>query len=167
MPFSSTMEQSLNEQIAKEFYAFYLYLAMSAWFAERNFDGFAKWMRLQADEERNHAMRIYDYVLDRGGKVALGPVEEPSKKWKSPLEVFETAKKHEQLVSGSINQLYTQALAERDYPSQVMLQWFISEQVEEEKTSTAIVERLRLVGDNDPSGLLILDGQLGQRTGAN
>lgn len=167
MPFSGTMEQSLNEQIAKEFYAFYLYLAMSAWFAERNFDGFARWMRLQADEERNHAMRIYDFVLDRGGKVVLGPVEEPSIKWKSPLEVFETAKKHEQLVSGSINQLYTQAMAERDYPSQVMLQWFISEQVEEEKTSTAIVERLRLVGDNDPSGLLILDGQLGQRTGAN
>jgi ferritin len=159
------METSLNEQISKEFYAFYLYLAMSAWFAERNFDGFARWMRLQADEERNHAMRIYDFVLDRGGKVSLGPVEEPPVKWKSPLEVFEAARKHEQLVSGSINALYSQALNERDYPSQVMLQWFISEQVEEEKTSAAIVERLRLVGDN-ASGLLILDGQLGQRTGA-
>jgi ferritin len=92
-------------------------------------------------------------------------VEEPPVKWKSPLEVFEAARKHEQLVSGSINALYSQALNERDYPSQVMLQWFISEQVEEEKTSAAIVERLRLVGDN-ASGLLILDGQLGQRTGA-
>lgn len=165
MPFSGTMEKSLNDQISKEFYASYLYLAMSAWFAERNFDGFAKWMRLQADEERAHAMRIYDFVLDRGGKVVLGAVEEPPVKWKSPVEVFETARKHEQLVSGSINDLYTQALTERDYPSQVMLQWFINEQVEEEKTSTAIVERLRLVGDN-ASGMLILDGQLGQRTGA-
>lgn len=166
MPFSTTMEASLNDQISKEFYAFYLYLAMSAWCAERNFDGFARWMRLQADEERNHAMRIYDFVLDRGGKVTLGPVEQPPVTWKSPLEVFEAARKHEQVVSGSINALYSQALTERDYPSQVMLQWFISEQVEEEKTSAAIVERLRLVGDNS-SGLLILDGQLGQRTGAS
>ncbi|HEX9895549.1 MAG TPA: ferritin [Gemmatimonadales bacterium] len=163
MPFSGTLEKSLNDQISKEFYASYFYLAMAAWFAERNLDGFASWMRVQADEERGHAMRIYQYVLDRGGRVVLGPIEEPPITWKSPLEVFETARKHEQLVSGSINDLYTQALTERDYPSQVMLQWFISEQVEEEKASTAIVERLRLVGDN-ASGLLILDGQLGQRT---
>jgi ferritin len=121
-------------------------------------------MRIQADEERAHAMRIYDFVLDRGGHITLGPVQEPPTKWKTPFEVFNDAKKHEQLVSGSINELYTRALAEKDYPSQVMLQWFISEQVEEEKTSTAIVERIRLVGD-EPSGLLILDNQLGQRTG--
>ena len=164
MPFSQSMEQALNDQFSKEFYAFYLYLAMSAWFAERNFEGFAKWMRIQADEERAHAMRIYDFVLDRGGHIKLGPVQEPPTKWKTPFEVFDDAKKHEQLVSGSINELYTRALAEKDYPSQVMLQWFISEQVEEEKTSTAIVERIRLVGD-EPSGLLILDNQMGQRTG--
>jgi ferritin len=164
MPFTQSMEQALNDQVSKEFYAFYLYLAMSAWFAERNFDGFAKWMRIQADEERAHALRLYDFVLDRGGHITLGPVQEPPTRWKTPFEVFDDAKKHEQLVSGSINELYTRALAEKDYPSQVMLQWFISEQVEEEKTSTAIVERIRLVGD-EPSGLLILDNQMGQRTG--
>jgi ferritin len=159
------LQKAMNDQIGKEFAAAHLYLAMSAWFAERNFDGFARWMRLQADEERGHAMRLFDFVLDRGGRITLGAVQEPAVRWKTPAEVFDAARKHEQLVSESINRLYAKAMKDGDYPAQVMLQWFITEQVEEEKTSTAIVERLRLVGDN-ASGLLLLDRQLGERGGA-
>jgi len=165
MPMSTALQRAMNDQIQKEFYAHYLYLAMSAWFDERNFEGFANWMRIQADEERTHAMRIFDFVLDRGGKVRLEGIPEPGAKWKSALEVFDDARKHELMVSGSINDLYARATAEKDYATQVMLQWFITEQVEEEKTSTALAERLRLVGDS-ATGLLILDRQLGERTRA-
>ena len=163
MPMSAALQRAMNDQIQKEFYAHYLYLAMSAWLEERNFEGFAKWMRIQADEERNHAMRIFDFVLDRGGKVRLEALPEPVTKWKTALEVFDDARRHEQMVSTSINALYARATTEKDYASQVMLQWFITEQVEEEKTSTALAERLRLVGDS-ATGLIILDRQLGERT---
>jgi len=163
MPMSAALQKAMNDQIRKEFYASYLYLAMSAWFDERNFEGFAKWMRIQADEERGHAMRIYDFVLDRGGKVRLEAIPEPDANWKTAFAVFEAARKHELMVSTSINALYERAINEKDYPSQVMLQWFINEQVEEEKTSTALAERLRLVGDS-ATGLLILDKQFGERT---
>jgi len=165
MPMSATLQRAMNDQVQKEFYAHYLYLAMSAWFEERNFEGFAKWMRIQADEERTHAMRIFDFVLDRGGKVRLEAIPAPGTKWKTTLEVFDDARKHEAMVSGSINDLYARAVSEKDYASQVMLQWFITEQVEEEKTSTSLAERLRLVGDS-ATGLIILDRQLGERTRA-
>ena len=165
MPMSAALQRAMNDQIQKEFYAHYLYLAMSAWFEERNFEGFAKWMRIQADEERTHAMRIFDFVLDRGGKVRLEAIPEPGTKWKTALEVFDDARKHELMVSGSINELYARATSEKDYATQVMLQWFITEQVEEEKTSTSLAERLRLVGDS-ATGLIILDRQLGERTRA-
>jgi len=122
-------------------------------------------MRIQADEERGHAMRLYDFVLDRGGRVTLEAIPEPAAKWKSEFEVFEAARKHEQMVSTSINALYTRATSEKDYAALVMLQWFITEQVEEEKTSTALAERLRRVGDS-ATGLIILDRQLGERTKA-
>lgn len=163
MPMSAALQKAMNDQIRKEFSASYLYLAMAAWCAERNFDGFAKWMRIQADEERSHAMRIYDFLLDRGGHVALGEVAEPAVKWKTVFEVFDAARRHEQMVSSSINALYARGVQEKDYPSQIMLQWFINEQVEEEKTSTAVVERLRLVGESVP-GLLLLDRQMGERS---
>ena len=165
MPMSATLQRAMNDQVQKEFYAHYLYLAMSAWFEERNFEGFAKWMRIQADEERTHAMRIFDFVLDRGGKVRLEAIPEPGAKWKTALEVFDDARKHEAMVSGSINDLYARATSEKDYASQVMLQWFITEQVEEEKTSTSLAERLRLVGES-ATGLIILDRQFGERTRA-
>src|SRR6188474_2189300 len=165
MPMSAALQRAMNDQVQKEFYAHYLYLAMSAWFEERNFEGFAKWMRIQADEERTHAMRIFDFVLDRGGKVRLEAIPEPGAKWKTALEVFDDARKHEAMVSGSINDLYARATSEKDYASQVMLQWFITEQVEEEKTSTSLAERLRLVGES-ATGLIILDRQFGERTRA-
>jgi ferritin len=163
MPLSPALEQALNDQIQKEFTAAHLYLAMAAWFAERNLDGMASWMRHQSEEERGHAMKLFDWVLDRGGRVALAGVAGPAATWQTPLEVFQAAQEHEQAVSRSIHALYVQAGTEHDYATQTMLQWFLTEQVEEERTSTAIVERMRLVGDNAP-GLLLMDRELGQRT---
>lgn len=165
MPMTAALQKAMNDQIRKEFFASYLYLAMSAWFEERNFEGFAKWMRIQADEERGHAMRFYDFVLDRGGRVALEAIPQPDSKWKTALDVFDAARKHEQMVSTSINALYARAISDKDYATQVMLQWFINEQVEEEKTSTTLAEQLRLVGES-ATGLLILDRQFGERTRA-
>jgi ferritin len=162
MQLSASIAKALNDQIRKEFSSEYVYLAMSAWFAERTLDGFANWMRVQAGEEHLHAMKLFDYLLDRGGVVALQGIEAPARKWKTPLQVFEAARQHEAMVSASINQLYAQAVKELDYPTQAMLQWFLTEQVEEEKTSSAVVERVRMAGDN-ASALLMLDRELGQR----
>jgi len=164
MPMSAALQRAMNDQIQKEFYAHYLYLAMSAWFEERNFEGFAKWMRIQADEERGHAMRIFDFVLDRGGKVRLEAIPEPGTKWKTALEVFDDARKHELMVSGSINDLYARATSEKDYASQVMLQWFITEQVEEEKNATELVAKLRLIEERG-TAVLMLDHRLSKRGG--
>ena len=164
MQLTAPVQRALNEQVGKEFYAAYLYLAMSCWFAERNLDGFAKWMRIQAQEERDHAMRILGYLEDRKGHVELGAIAQPKVAWKTPLGVFEAAARHEAQVSSSLKALYERAGKDKDYATQVMLQWFLTEQVEEEKTSTAIVERLRLFGDT-PSGLMMLDRQLGERGG--
>lgn len=165
MGLSKGLEKAINDQVTKEFQAAYLYLAMAAWCEERNFDGFGNWMKAQAREEATHAMKLFEFVLDRGGSVALGPLSQPKTTWKTPLGVFEAAAKHEAAVSASIRAIYEQAGKEKDHSCQIMLQWFITEQVEEEKTSTSLVERLRLVGDN-PAALMMLDSQLGARTGA-
>jgi ferritin len=166
MALSTAMQKALNDQIRKEFDAAYLYLAMSAWLAERNFDGMARWMRHQADEERTHAMKLFDWVLDRGGSVRLGAMDEPATRWKTVVDVFLEAQKHERAVSKSIHGLYVRAGGEKDFATQTMLQWFLTEQVEEEKTSTAIVERLQMVGDS-VAGLLLIDRELGQRSSAD
>jgi ferritin len=165
MELSSKMQAAMNAQMGHEFGAYYLYLAMSAWLSHRNFTGFAQWMRLQAQEESKHAMKLFDYIDDRGGEVSLGTLEKPRSDWKSVLAVFEAARKHEAQVSTGIHRLYELALAEKDYASQAMLQWFITEQVEEEKTSTLIVQTLRIIGDST-SGLLMYDRELGGRTRA-
>jgi ferritin len=162
MKISDKMQAAMNQQMRREFGAYYLYLAMSAWFAFRNFDGFAAWMRAQAGEEAAHAMRFFDYVNDRGGEITLLALDQPKASWKGVLSVFEAARAHEVGVSTGIHKLYALALAEKDYASQAMLQWFITEQVEEEKTSTHIVETLRIIGDS-ASGLLMYDRELGAR----
>lgn len=162
MQLSAQMQKALNDQIQMEFASHYAYLAMSAWLAERTFDGFAAWMRVQAMEEHAHAIKILDYVLDRGGSVTFAALPGAGGKWKTPVEVFESAKAHEAKVSASITRLYALAVKELDYPTQAMLQWFLTEQVEEEKTSSAVVERLRMAGDNS-SALLMLDRELGSR----
>lgn len=159
---SKNLEKSLNEQINKEFYSAYLYLSMSAYFERNNLPGFAKWMNIQAGEEYEHGMKFYEHLLDRGGKVELKPIAGPEVDWKSNLEVFKQAQAHEALVTASINALYELALADKDYPAQVMLQWFVTEQVEEEKNAADIVHQLELI-DNKGTAVLMLDHQLGYR----
>jgi len=159
------MQDAMNEQINKEFFSSYLYLSMAAYFEDKNLTGFAHWMRLQADEEREHAMKFYNFILDRGGRVYLKTIAAPETDWKSNLEVAEQVAEHEAMVTSSINDLYELALKEKDYPAQTMLQWFISEQVEEEKTALQILETLRMAGDNKVA-LLMLDRELGARTAA-
>lgn len=158
------VEAALNEQITQEFYASHSYLSMSAWFERTGYPGFAHWMRMQADEEREHALRIFDFVNDRAGQVTLGRIDAPPSEFGSPVEVFRAALAHERKVTALIGELYRLAVEEADYPTQVMLQWFVNEQVQEEKVASDIVDRLRLAGDNK-SALLLLETELGQRQG--
>jgi ferritin len=162
---SKKLEEAINEQINKELYSGYLYLSMSAYCEAENLPGAANWMRIQAQEELGHAMRLFDHVNARGGRVLLKAIEMPPPVWKSPLEMFEEVLAHERKVTGLINRLYEVALSENDYATQMELQWFITEQVEEEESAGQVVEQLRRVGDQ-PMGLLMLDGQLGQRQAA-
>lgn len=159
---SKRLEKALNEQIVRELESAYIYLSMCAYFEAQNLRGMAHWMRLQAQEELRHAMKIFDFVNDRGGRVELGPIAKPPTDFKSPLDAFQKALAHEQKITQCINDLYDLADDEDDYSTEVMLQWFIDEQVEEEKSASEIVEQLKLVGDNG-AGLLVLDQRLGQR----
>jgi ferritin len=156
------LEDAINEQINKELYSSYLYLSMSAYCEAENLPGFAHWTRAQAQEEVGHAMRFFDYVNARGGRVVLKAIEMPTPVWKLPLEMFEQVLDHERKVTGMINRLYELALAEKEYATQMALQWFMTEQVEEEQNAGQVVEQLRRIGDQ-PMGLLVLDRQLGER----
>ncbi|HNS01589.1 MAG TPA: ferritin [Anaerolineae bacterium] len=160
---NSEIQQALNDQIQKEFHSAYIYLSMSAYFEAENLAGAASWMRKQAGEEQEHALKIFDFILDRGGHVVLQAIGQPAVDFASPLAVFEDAYAHERKVTQSIHDLYALALRQNDYPTQVMLQWFIDEQVEEEKTSSAIMAQLKMVGDS-PAALLMIDRQLAART---
>ena len=154
---------AMNEQINKELFSSYLYLSMAAYFEDKNLAGFAGWMRNQSNEEREHAMKFYDFILERGGRVMLKAIDAPKTDWKSSLELFEEVAEHEAKVTASINALYELALKEKDYPAQVMLQWFISEQVEEEKNAAEIVANLKLIEDRG-TAVLMLDHRLSKRT---
>ncbi|WP_254840407.1 ferritin [Natronomonas marina] len=158
------IQEALNEQINAELYSEYMYLSMAAYYEEEGLPGFAAWMRAQADEEHDHAMRIYDFVLDRDGRVLLDGIEEPPTEWESPAAAFEAAYDHEVEISGMIDDLVELARAENDNATENMLQWFVAEQVEEEATAADIVDKLRYVGDDGP-GLLMIDRELGQRRG--
>lgn len=157
-----SIQESLNDQIRDEFYASYLYLSMSAWFEAQNLPGFAHWMRSQSQEEQLHALRLFDFVTSRRGRVHLRGIGEPPHDFASPLDAVEQAFSHEQSVTAKINGLYELALQERDYATHVELQWFITEQVEEEQSADLLVERVRLAGA-DGAVLLLLDGQLQNR----
>ena len=154
--------EALNDQIRFEFSSAYVYLSMSAHCEAENLPGFARWLRVQWEEELKHGMKLFHFVFERGGRVMLQGIEKPAGKWKSPAEVFDHVLAHEQKVTASIHRLYDVATREKDYPTQVMLQWFISEQVEEEKNATEIVELLKLAGSSGPA-LLMVDRQLGAR----
>lgn len=159
---SKTMQAAMNEQMKHEFYSSYLYLSMSAFCDHANLPGLARWMRAQAQEETQHAMKIFDHLLDRGGRVELQELGRPPADFASPKEVFDQAHKHEQQVTASINKVYGLAVDERDFASTAFLDWFVREQVEEEKTSGLLAEQFRMVGEDRP-GLLMLDRELGQR----
>ncbi len=158
----SKVQAALNAQINKEFYSAYLYLSMSAHFEAQNLPGFAKWTRMQADEEKEHALKIFDFVNERGGRVVLEAIEKPQTEWGSPLEVFEAVLEHEKKVTQSIHDLYALAVKENDYATQVMLHWFIEEQVEEEANASLLVEQLRMAADHR-GALLHLDRHAGKR----
>lgn len=159
---AKAVQDAMNEQIKTEFYSAYQYLSMAAYCESVNLPGFAHWMRIQAREEVEHAMKFYDFVLDRGGRVLLQAIDQPVIEFGSPLEVFEQALKHEQRVTATINELYTLAVEENDYASQAFLQWFVTEQVEEEKNAGDVVETLKMVGDKSEA-LFLLDRELGSR----
>jgi ferritin len=161
---NKSMQDAINEQINKELFSSYLYLSMAAYFEEKNLSGFGHWMRIQADEERGHAMKLYDFLLERGGKVMLKAIEAPKTEWNSNLEVAEEVAAHEGKVTASIHALYELALQEKDYPAQVMLQWFINEQVEEERNAAELVADLKLIEERG-TAVLMLDKQLGKRSG--
>jgi ferritin len=160
---SKVMQAAINAQINKELYSSYLYLSMAAFYESMNLPGFAKWLHIQADEERGHGMKLYQHLVDRGGRVMLEVISAPANEWKSNLEAFKEVQAHEAAVTASINKLYELALQEKDYPAQVMLQWFITEQVEEEKNAAAIVQQLELI-DSHGTAVLMLDHQLGKRS---
>lgn len=156
------MAQALNKQINAELYSAYLYFSMAAYFESVNLPGFAHWMRIQTQEELMHAMKIYDFVNERGGRVILKAIEQPPVEWKSPLAVFEATYKHEQKVTGLINELVNLAIEEKDHGTNAFLQWFINEQVEEEKSASDMVGKLKLIEAN-PEGMYMLDKEMGQR----
>ena len=159
---SETIQKAINAQINSELSASYSYLAMSAYCDGHNFTGSAQWLRLQSQEEYAHAMKLVDFVLARGARVELGAIEQPRQDYASLLDVFQTALGQEQAVSAKIEALYELAFKERAYPAAVQLEWFLTEQIEEEKTCRSVVARLQMVG-NDASSILDIDRELGAR----
>ncbi|MEJ2648138.1 MAG: ferritin [Sedimentisphaerales bacterium] len=156
------MEEALNEQVNAEMYSAYLYLSMESYFKSLNLNGFANWMRVQTQEEMTHAMKMYDFVIERGGRVLLKAIQGPPIQWKSPLAAFEAVSEHEQKVTGLINELVDLAINERDHATNSFLQWFVNEQVEEEASADELVKQLKLM-ENAPGGMFMLDRELGQR----
>ncbi|MBN2399228.1 MAG: ferritin [Candidatus Aminicenantes bacterium] len=159
---SKKLETAFNKQINEETFSAYLYLSMAAYFHSLSLDGFAAWMKMQAQEEMSHAMKLFNFLDELGGRISLLTVKEPEKNWKSPLAAFTAVSRHEQYITGCIDGLYQLAGSEKCNPAQIMLQWFIKEQVEEESTAAKIVLRLNQIKDN-ANGLWMLDRELGAR----
>lgn len=157
------IEAAINSQIQAEFQSAYLYLAMSARFEELNLKGAAQWMRTQWEEEIVHALKLFDFMVRRGGKPHMLDLTEPTVTFETALEAFEITLEHEKHVTRLIHELYDLAVSERDYPLQTVLHWFIDEQVEEEESAEEIVESLKLAGDSG-QGLFMIDRELGMRT---
>ncbi len=160
----SDVQDAINTQIRNEYYSSYLYLSMSAYCESRNFPGCASWLRRQSEEELVHAMKLFDYMVDRGARVVLESIDQPPSEFGTLLEVFEEVLEHEREVTGMINSLYDLAVSQNDHATAVSLHWFIEEQVEEEKSAEEVVEKLKLASDNG-AALMILDAELGSRQG--
>ena len=159
---SKKLNDALNGQINAELYSSYLYLSMSAWFSSKSLSGFANWMRIQAQEELFHATKMFDYVNERGGKVVLAAIAKPENKWDSPLAVLEQVAQHEAHVTKLINDLVNCALDERDHASNIFLQWYVSEQVEEESSVGDALNRLKMIG-KDSAGMFAMDLEMAKR----
>jgi len=162
---NKTLEDAFNEHLNAELFSSYLYLSMAQCFTAKNLEGMAGWMTVQAEEERLHAMKFVDFINDRGGRVVLKQIDEPRTEWDSPLQAFQDAYDHECLISGKINKLADLAIGESDHAASTFLHWFVTEQVEEEATALAIVEKLKMIGENS-MGILMIDQELGQRSAA-
>jgi ferritin len=162
---SEKMLEALNKQMNAELYSSYLYMSMNAYFKSVNLDGFATWMFYQAQEELTHALKFYDFINSRGGRVKLMQVDAPPAQWASPLGVFEETLQHEQKVTALINDLVELSLEQRDHATNIFLQWFVTEQVEEEESVGGVLEQLKLVGEAR-GGLFMIDRELGKRGGA-
>jgi ferritin len=159
------IEDAFNKHLNAESFSAHLYMAMSAYFESINMKGMARWMRLQADEETAHAMKFFDFIHSRGGKVMLGQIDAPTTEWDSPLAAFEAAYGHEQMITDKINKLVDLSIKEGDHASNAFLQWFVTEQVEEEESVSEIVDQLKLI-ENERGPLFMLDRELGQRAAA-
>ena len=159
---SANITRALNDQITNELNSSYTYLAMSAHFSARNLNGFAHWFRVQYEEERSHALRIFDHILERGGAVALSVVTQPAGTWDTPLSAFTEARDEERRVAQSIDELIDLAAGEKDHATRILLDWFVTEQVEEERITTEIVDQLQMVGDSR-IGLFMIDERLKNR----
>jgi ferritin len=162
MKLSKKMEAAINEQVNAEFYSSYLYFSMALYFEQANLKGFANWMHMQAHEEWRHGKKLVDYLVERGAAPNLKAITKPPATWRSPLSVFLDSLKHEQKVTVMINKLYDLAKKEGDHATEIALQWFVSEQVEEESSVSEIVERLKLAGDKGHA-LLIVERELAMR----
>ena len=159
---SKNMEEALNEQINKEMYSAYLYMSMSAHSTNAGLPGFANWFMVQYKEEMEHAMKIFDYVNNQGGRVKLKTIEEPLSTFTDTMDMFQKTLKHEQFITKSINELVDLAFKERDHATQIFLQWFVTEQIEEEGNDNDIIAKLKLAGDKG-NGLFMIDKELGAR----
>ncbi len=159
---SKKMQDALNGQMNAELYSAYLYLAMAAYYEDTDLPGFANWMRVQAQEEMTHAMKFYDYLVQRGARVVLDTIEKPPFEWESPLNVSEHVLEHEKKVTGLINDLVNLAMEEKDHATNNFLQYFVAEQVEEEESVGSVLQKVRLAA-NSSSGLLMVDSELAQR----
>ncbi len=159
---NSRVEQALNEQIHAEFYSFYLYLSVSAYFKSIHLDGFAHWMNLQAQEEYAHAMKLFDFLIERGGTVQLMAIDAPPREWASPSAAVEDVLGHEKYITDRINSLVDVSTQEKDHATTVMLHWYVSEQVEEVATADTLTNQVKMV-EGSPHGLLMLDRELGNR----
>ncbi|RMF92158.1 MAG: ferritin [Candidatus Schekmanbacteria bacterium] len=160
---SKKMAKALNDHLNKEIYSAYLYLSMQAYSENAGLKGFANWFNVQVQEELFHAQKVYKYILDQGERVILEEIEKPESNFKSPADLFNKTLEHEKAVTARINKLVDLAKKENDHATEGMLQWFVSEQVEEETSVNDIIQQLKLIG-KDGSGLFMLDRELGQRT---
>ena len=156
------LEVELNKQLNAEMYSAYLYLSMAAYLSSKNLSGFANWMKIQFEEEQSHAMKLYQYIIDRGGRVYFDSIDAPQTEWESIIAVFEDVLVHEEKITAMINELVNTAIEEKDHATVNLLQWFVSEQVEEEANVSDILDQLKLI-EGKGAGLFMLDREAKQR----